>query len=148
MAWKVMYINCVWIWFLAFSPQPPKEIWVIPLFFYFFLRFIYSFIQRQRRERQRHRQREKQAPCREPNVGLDPGSPGSHPRLQVVLNRCATGAARVIPLRKYKCSLLDTTVWHGEERTKKIFPWGNVSFFLGFLNHMISSIEHIVINMR
>ena len=29
------------------------------------------------RERQRHRQREKQAPCREPNVGLDPGSPGS-----------------------------------------------------------------------
>ena len=29
------------------------------------------------RERQRHRQREKQAPCRDPNVGLDPGSPGS-----------------------------------------------------------------------
>ena len=29
------------------------------------------------RERQRHRQREKQAPCREPDVGLDPGSPGS-----------------------------------------------------------------------
>ena len=31
------------------------------------------------RERQRHRQREKQAPCREPEVGLDPGSPGSCP---------------------------------------------------------------------
>ena len=31
------------------------------------------------REKQRHRQREKQAPCREPNVGLDPGTPGSHP---------------------------------------------------------------------
>ncbi|CAD7681778.1 unnamed protein product [Nyctereutes procyonoides] len=31
------------------------------------------------RERQRHRQREKQAPCREPDAGLDPGSPGSHP---------------------------------------------------------------------
>ena len=30
------------------------------------------------RERQRHRQREKQAPCGEPDVGLDPGSPGSH----------------------------------------------------------------------
>ena len=29
------------------------------------------------RERQRHRQREKQAPCREPDVGLDPGTPGS-----------------------------------------------------------------------
>ena len=26
------------------------------------------------RERQRHRQREKQAPCREPAVGLDPGA--------------------------------------------------------------------------
>ena len=32
------------------------------------------------RERQRPRQREKQAPCREPDVGLDPGSPGSLPR--------------------------------------------------------------------
>ena len=39
------------------------------------------------------RQREDQAPCREPNVGLDPGSPGSHPGLKVVLNRWATGAA-------------------------------------------------------
>ena len=29
------------------------------------------------RERQRHRQREKQAPCREPDTGLDPGTPGS-----------------------------------------------------------------------
>ena len=29
------------------------------------------------RERQRHWQREKQAPCREPDVGLDSGSPGS-----------------------------------------------------------------------
>ena len=28
-------------------------------------------------ETQRHRQREKQAPCREPDVGLDPGTPGS-----------------------------------------------------------------------
>ena len=31
------------------------------------------------RERRRHRQREKQAPHREPDVGLDPGTPGSHP---------------------------------------------------------------------
>ena len=29
------------------------------------------------RERQRHRQRNKQAPCREPDAGLDPGTPGS-----------------------------------------------------------------------
>ena len=31
------------------------------------------------RERQRHRQREKQAPRREPNAGLDPGTLGSCP---------------------------------------------------------------------
>ena len=31
------------------------------------------------RERQRHRRREKQAPCREPDVGHDPGTPGSCP---------------------------------------------------------------------
>ena len=39
-------------------------------------------------ERQTHRQREKQAPCKgpEPDVGLDPGSPESHPGLKA-LNR-------------------------------------------------------------
>ena len=31
------------------------------------------------RERQRHRRREMQAPCREPEAGLDPRTPGSHP---------------------------------------------------------------------
>ena len=30
-------------------------------------------------ERQRHRQRKKQAPCREPNAGLNPRTLGSHP---------------------------------------------------------------------
>ena len=34
----------------------------------------------------RQRQREKQAPCREPDVGLDPGSPGLYPGLKVGLN--------------------------------------------------------------
>ena len=48
------------------------------------------------REGQRHRQREKQAPCKEPYVGLDPGSPGSHPGLQVALNLCATVAAQSV----------------------------------------------------
>ena len=33
-------------------------------------------------ERQRHRQREKQAPCREPNMGLDPRTPGTCPGLK------------------------------------------------------------------
>ena len=49
------------------------------------------------RERQRHRQREKQAPCREPDAGLDPESPGSGPGLQAALNGCAK------PLRPWGC---------------------------------------------
>ena len=39
------------------------------------------------RQRQRHRQREKQAPRREPDVGLDPRSPGSLPGPKAALNR-------------------------------------------------------------
>ena len=31
------------------------------------------------RKRQRHRPREKPAPCRKPDVGLDPRTLGSHP---------------------------------------------------------------------
>ena len=45
-------------------------------------------------ERHRHRQREKQAPCREPNAGLNPGSPGSHPGPKAALNRWATRPPR------------------------------------------------------
>ena len=59
----------------------------------FFLRF-YLFIinlnAKRHRERQRHRQREKQALFREPDMGLDPGTPGSRSGLKVALNRCAT----------------------------------------------------------
>ena len=38
------------------------------------------------RERQRPRQREKQDPCREPDMGLEPESPGSRPGPKVALN--------------------------------------------------------------
>ena len=41
---------------------------------------------RERGERERHRQREKQAPCREPDMGLDPRSPGSGLGLKAALN--------------------------------------------------------------
>ena len=42
--------------------------------------FFKKFIHERQRERGRDkRQREKQAPCREPDVGLDPGTVGSHP---------------------------------------------------------------------
>ena len=62
--------------------------------------FIYLFErqrERERGERERERdrereneqdegQREEQAPCREPDVGFDSGSPGSCPGLKAVLN--------------------------------------------------------------
>ena len=44
--------------------------------------FIYLFMRDTERERQRHRQKEKQAPYREPDVGLNPGTPGSRPELK------------------------------------------------------------------
>ena len=49
-------------------------------------KIFYLFMRHRERERQRHREREKQATCREPNVGLDPGSPGPHPGPKAVLN--------------------------------------------------------------
>ena len=45
----------------------------------FLKNFIYLFMIEREREGQRHRQRKKQAPCREPDAGLNPESPGSHP---------------------------------------------------------------------
>ena len=52
------------------------------LFLFFFLNiylFIYDRHRERERERQRHRQREKQAPCREPDARLNPGTPGLCP---------------------------------------------------------------------
>ena len=51
------------------------------------LRF-YVLIHERHRERQRHGRKEKQAPCREPDVGLDPRTSGPHPMRapEVVIN--------------------------------------------------------------
>ena len=56
---------------------------LIKKFFFLF----YLFMRNTERERQRHRQREKQAPRREPDVGLNPRTPGSRPGLKAALNR-------------------------------------------------------------
>ena len=40
--------------------------------YFYFKDFVYLFMRDT--ERQRHRQREKQAPCGEPDAGLDPGT--------------------------------------------------------------------------
>ena len=54
---------------------------VLPeLLFLFF--FIFKILFIHERHRERERQREKQAPFREPNVGLDPRTPGSQPELK------------------------------------------------------------------
>ena len=65
------------------------QLHIFILQFTFFKDFIYLFMRERERERlaERHRQREKQAPCREPDVGLDPGFPGSHPGLKAAQKR-------------------------------------------------------------
>ena len=62
---------------------------------FFFKVFIYSWETPRKRERQRLGQREKQAPCREPDLGLNPGSPGSRPGLKAALTCWATRAAQM-----------------------------------------------------
>ena len=53
----------------------------------FFKDFIYLFMKDTETEREAKTQaEEKQAPCREPDVGLDSGSPGSGPGLKAALN--------------------------------------------------------------
>ena len=63
---------------------------VIMIYLKNFLKDFYVFIheihRKREKERQRHRQREKQAPCREPDAGLYPRTPGSHPGLKAALN--------------------------------------------------------------
>jgi hypothetical protein len=82
----------LYYFYLSSDVQLRGFLFFLFILFYFF-NVIYLFIETER-EKQRHRQREKQAPCREPDVGLDPVTPGSRPRLQAVPNRCATRATR------------------------------------------------------
>ena len=63
-------------------PHSSKSVRFTTYFFKIFLfKRFYLFIHERHThtQRQRHRQREKQAPCREPDVGLDPRTPGLHP---------------------------------------------------------------------
>ena len=54
---------------------------------YLFIFVKILFIHEKQRERGRDTGRGKQAPCREPDVGLDPGSPGLRPGRKAALNR-------------------------------------------------------------
>ena len=64
--------------------QPPELL--LLFYYYYFLRFS-LFVRDTGGEREaEHRQREKQVPCREPDVGLDRGTPGSGPEPKAELN--------------------------------------------------------------
>ena len=52
-------------------------------------------------QREAETQRKKQAPCREPDVGLDPRTPGSCPEVKADAQPLSLpGAPRRMPLRK------------------------------------------------
>ena len=55
--------------------------WLFDVSSFFKKKDFYLFIHKRHteRERQRYRQRKKQAPCKEPDVGLKPENPGSRP---------------------------------------------------------------------
>ena len=70
------------------SPENLLEMQILKASVYFFLKILFIHERERERERlaERHRQREKQAPFREPDVGLNPGSPGSCLWLMAALN--------------------------------------------------------------
>ena len=77
----------------------------IEFFFFFKILFIYSW----ETEREREIQAEgEQAPYREPNVGLNPGSPESCPGLKAALNRWASQPALIFV---FILSAVYDTVW-------------------------------------
>ena len=50
------------------------------------MRHTHTHTHREREREAETQAEEKQAPCREPDVELNPRSPGSHPRLKAELN--------------------------------------------------------------
>ena len=71
--WHVRFPFCLLIWWI---------ILVVNLIWLFKKDFVYLFMKDTHTQRQRHRQREKQASCRDPDAGLDPGTLGSWPELK------------------------------------------------------------------
>ena len=71
--------SCFCIWFLSFFPSTSVT---LKLYLFLKISFIYSWETHTERQRpgQRRRQRQKQAPCGEPDAGLNPRTPGSQPK--------------------------------------------------------------------
>ena len=86
--------------------------WWYVIFFFFFFRF-YSFIHEKHREGQRQ---ERQAPCKEPNMGLDPGTLGSRPEPKADVQSLSHPGAPVV------CNfteVMKTTLSFEEVKTKE-----------------------------
>ena len=83
----------------------------------------YLFIHETHREKQRPRQREKQAPCREPDVGLDPRSPGSRPGLKAGPQPLSPRALGTVYYthNRLQCSVNITFICTG--KPKNSFDW-------------------------
>ena len=85
----------------------------------------FLFIHERHRERGREIGRwKKQAPCREPDVGLDPGTPGHALGWRQVLNRWATQGS---PIKRNSCKQpqIISVEWDGvvtNSLIKKIIP--------------------------
>ena len=91
-----LYLTDLSIIFLSFFFMADIYIIYIYVIFSFFKRF-YLFIHDRQREAETQAEGEKQAPCWEPDLGLDPGSPGSHPRLK----QCQTAGPPGLPMFFY-----------------------------------------------
>ena len=86
--------------------------------------FIYLFMRDTQREGQRHRQREKQAPWRDPNVGLDPRTPGSCPGPQADAQQLSHPGIPVISIviaNTLSSQLAGTGKWGGKKRKRDGF---------------------------
>ena len=92
-----------WIW-VCFTPYN------VLLWKANFLSFIYSW--ETQREKQRHREREKQAPCRKPDVGLDPRTPRSCPEPKAELKRWATQVSHEKQNLKKSKNLISQSTQH------------------------------------
>ena len=87
-------------------------------FFPFFKDFIYLFMRHTHTQRQRHRQREeKQAPRREPDMGLDPRTLGLHPEPKTDAQPLSHPCVPIFMFLKFKSELTKNVLkpaWNNE----------------------------------
>ena len=102
--------------------------------------------------RDTERQSEKQAPCREPDAELEPGSPGSCPGQKVALNHWATQVAqtnRFLSSNMPGYKVLERSIWSffevkslsclkGKKNHNNIFKLPTISSSVLFLDNVVT----------